>query len=315
MLLGLVVPSGGAIRIFGEDMLADRYRALGRMNFSSPCVELPQSLTVRENLTVYAHLYGARDIPGRLRQIAAELELDSLMGRVYRSLSAGQRTRVTLAKALLNEPELILLGEPTVSLDPDTADSVRGLLLGYQQRTGATLLLTSHNVTEVERSIYSMGLPLIAFFAVLMMFGWAVPSRYVFEGMRAVLIEHRFDWSLVLHQPRDGRAVHRYRHWHIHAHLPDGPPPRPVAPGRRIGRRGSARIARGLDTCPIRRLSLCCNGRASAKARRNHGDHYFLGCRRRNRFLSHQHVQRAGDGTQPVQERLRADRCAAAAPL
>jgi len=151
MLLGLVVPSGGTIRIFGEDMLADRYRVLGRMNFSSPYVELPQRLTVRENLTIYAHLYGVRGISSRLRQLAAELELGDLMGRVYRSLSAGQRTRVTLAKALLNEPELILLDEPTASLDPDTADRVRGLLLGYQRRTGATLLLTSHNMIEVER--------------------------------------------------------------------------------------------------------------------------------------------------------------------
>lgn len=151
MLLGLVIPTQGAIRVFGEDMLADRYRVLGRMNFSSPYVDLPQSLTVRENLNVYAHLYAVGDIPGRLRRIAGELGLEGLMDRAYRTLSAGQRTRVTLAKALLNEPELVLLDEPTASLDPDTADRVRGLLRAYQKRTGATVLLTSHNMTEVER--------------------------------------------------------------------------------------------------------------------------------------------------------------------
>ena len=151
MLLGLVIPTQGAIRVFGEDMLADRYRVLGRMNFSSPYVELPQSLTVRQNLTVYAHLYAVGDIRACLKRIAEELGLEGLMERAYRTLSAGQRTRVTLAKALLNEPELVLLDEPTASLDPDTADRVRGLLRAYQKRTGATVLLTSHNMTEVER--------------------------------------------------------------------------------------------------------------------------------------------------------------------
>jgi ABC-2 type transport system ATP-binding protein len=151
MLLGLVTPTAGSIRIFGEDALADRYRVLPRMNFSSPYVELPQSLSVRENLTVYARLYDVPDIPGRLRVLAQELGLEQAMDRKYRTLSAGMRTRVTLAKSLLNEPELILLDEPTASLDPDTADRVRKLLLGYQRRTGATILLTSHNMTEVER--------------------------------------------------------------------------------------------------------------------------------------------------------------------
>ncbi|MGQ0656849.1 MAG: ABC transporter ATP-binding protein [Chromatiales bacterium] len=151
MLLGLVVPSAGSISIFGEDVLADRYRVLSRMNFSSPYVELPQSLTVRENLTIYARLYSVRNVPVRLDALAEEFGLGAVMERKFRSLSAGQKTRVTLAKALLNEPELILLDEPTASLDPDNADRVRTLLLAYQRRKGATVLLTSHNMTEVER--------------------------------------------------------------------------------------------------------------------------------------------------------------------
>lgn len=151
MLLGLVVPSAGGITIFGDDILADRYRVLPRMNFSSPYVDLPQSLSVRENLTIYARLYSVHDIKGRLAALAEELGLGAVMDRKFRSLSAGQKTRVTLAKALLNEPDLILLDEPTASLDPDTADRVRMLLLAYQRRKGATVVLTSHNMTEVQR--------------------------------------------------------------------------------------------------------------------------------------------------------------------
>ncbi|HTT08195.1 MAG TPA: ABC transporter ATP-binding protein [Gammaproteobacteria bacterium] len=151
MLLGLVTPTAGRITIFGLDMSQHRYRCLERMNFSSPYVELPQSLSVRENLTVYARLYDVKNRPQRLRQLAEELAIGGIMDRKYRTLSAGQKTRVTLAKALLNDPDLILLDEPTASLDPDNADRVRGLLLAYQQRTQATVLLSSHNMSEVER--------------------------------------------------------------------------------------------------------------------------------------------------------------------
>jgi ABC-2 type transport system ATP-binding protein len=151
MLLGLVTPTAGHITIFGQDLSRHRYQCLERMNFSSPYVELPQSLSVRENLTVYARLYGVRNRLQRLRQLAEELAITGIMDRKYRTLSAGQKTRVTLAKAMLNEPELILLDEPTASLDPDNADRVRSLLLAYQRRTRATILLSSHNMTEVER--------------------------------------------------------------------------------------------------------------------------------------------------------------------
>lgn len=151
MLLGLLTPSAGSIAILGEDMLAHRYRALGRMNFSSPYVDLPQRLTVMENLSVYAHLYGVRQSRRRIRDLAAELDIDGFLTRRYGTLSAGQRTRVALAKSLLNAPEVLLLDEPTASLDPDSADRIRGYLRDYQRRSGATLLLASHNMPEVER--------------------------------------------------------------------------------------------------------------------------------------------------------------------
>lgn len=151
LLLGLLTPSGGAINILGEDMLAHRYRVLGRINFSSPYVDLPQRLTVAENLSVYAHLYGVRQVGRRVQSLADELDIATFLKRPYGTLSAGQRTRVSLAKALLNAPEVLLLDEPTASLDPDSADRIRGYLLDYQRRSGATVLLASHNMPEVER--------------------------------------------------------------------------------------------------------------------------------------------------------------------
>jgi ABC-2 type transport system ATP-binding protein len=151
MLLGLLLPTSGAITVLGEDMLRHRYRVLGRMNFSSPYFDLPQRLTVRQNLTVYARLYGVREIADRLARLAGELELDSIMDRSFRGLSAGQKTRVLLAKAMINEPELLLLDEPTASLDPESADRIRGYLESYRDRTGAAILLASHNMPEVER--------------------------------------------------------------------------------------------------------------------------------------------------------------------
>jgi ABC-2 type transport system ATP-binding protein len=151
MLLGLLLPTSGSISIFGTDMLRDRYRVLPRVNFSSPYVDLPRRLTVRENLTVYARLYGIIDIAGRLKALGEDLQIGRFFNRPYGQLSAGEKTRVVLAKALLNEPELMLLDEPTASLDPDTADYVRGMLEAYRKRTGTTILLASHNMSEVER--------------------------------------------------------------------------------------------------------------------------------------------------------------------
>ena len=151
MLLGLLLPTSGQIRILGEDIPRHRYRVFPRMNFSSPYMDLPQRLTVWENLTVYARLYGVRRIHERLATLGRELDIDGFFKRPYGSLSAGQKTRVVLAKALLNEPDILLLDEPTASLDPDTADRMRSTLTDYRDRSGATLLLASHNMSEVER--------------------------------------------------------------------------------------------------------------------------------------------------------------------
>lgn len=151
MLLGLLLPTAGRIHILGTEIPRHRYRVLPRMNFSSPYLDLPQRLTVQENLTVYARLYGVRRIGERLARLGRELDIDAFFKRPYGSLSAGQKTRVALAKALLNEPEVLLLDEPTASLDPDTADRMRAVMIDYRQHSGATLLLASHNMSEVER--------------------------------------------------------------------------------------------------------------------------------------------------------------------
>jgi len=151
ILLGLLLPSSGSVRIFNEDVLRHRYRVLPRMNFSSPYVDLPHRLTVRQNLVVYARLYGLPQRDERIAALAQDLQIEALLERPAGKLSSGQKTRVALAKALLNEPELLLLDEPTVSLDPDTGDWVRGYLEDYRARSGATILLASHNMAEVER--------------------------------------------------------------------------------------------------------------------------------------------------------------------
>lgn len=151
MLLGLLLPTAGTVEILGVDMARHRHAVLPRMNFSSPYVELPHRLTVRENLTVYAHLYGLTCVKKRVQELAEHLDLTRFLDRPSGGLSAGQKTRVALAKALLNDPELLLLDEPTASLDPDTADWIRSYLERYRARTGATILLASHNMLEVER--------------------------------------------------------------------------------------------------------------------------------------------------------------------
>ena len=151
MLMGLVVPTSGDVRVFGADMARERHEVLHRMNFESPYVDVPMRLTVRQNLEVFGRLYGVRDLRKRIADVAQELRLAELLDRRYGKLSAGQKTRVSLAKALINEPELLLLDEPTASLDPDTADWVRSKLEDYCQMHAATVVLASHNMSEVER--------------------------------------------------------------------------------------------------------------------------------------------------------------------
>src|SRR5207237_3523723 len=128
ILLGLLLPTAGNVQVLGEDMLRHRYRVLHRMNFSSPFVDLPHRLTVRQNLLIYARLYGLPNRRDRIENLARDLQISAFLERPAGTLSAGQKTRVALAKALLNEPELLLLDEPTASLDPDNGDWVRRYL-------------------------------------------------------------------------------------------------------------------------------------------------------------------------------------------
>jgi ABC-2 type transport system ATP-binding protein len=151
MLLGLLVPSSGQITVLGHDVARDRFAALARMNFSSPYVALPSRLTVRQNMRVYGHLYNVAHVDRRIAVLSQELDLDAILDRPAGQLSAGQKTRVALAKALINRPEVLLLDEPTASLDPDTGDLVRTWLEKYQAESGCTILLASHNMAEVER--------------------------------------------------------------------------------------------------------------------------------------------------------------------
>ncbi len=151
MLLGLLEPTSGTISILGRDLRRERASIAGLVNFSSPYVDLPNRLTVRQNLTVYGNLYGVERLRQRIDELAAALHIEELLDRRHGSLSAGQKTRATLAKSLLNAPRLLLLDEPTASLDPDTADWVRTLLTDYARSAGATVFMASHNMVEVER--------------------------------------------------------------------------------------------------------------------------------------------------------------------
>lgn len=151
MIMGLVLPTAGSVRVFGVDMAKDRYAVLHRMNFESPYVDMPHRLTVRQNLDVFARLYGVTAIDERISALAHDLHLDAFLDRAAGQLSAGQKTRVALAKSLINDPDLLLLDEPTASLDPDTADWVRTRLETYRRDHKASILLASHNMAEVER--------------------------------------------------------------------------------------------------------------------------------------------------------------------
>jgi ABC-2 type transport system ATP-binding protein len=149
MIMGLAIPTSGQVTVLGHDMAKARHKVLRRMNFQSPYVAMPARLTVRENLDVFGRLYGVRDLNGRIAALAEEFGLCEVLGRETGLLSAGQKTRVSIAKALLNTPEVLLLDEPTASLDPERAAWVRGLLMAYQRQTGAAILMSSHNMEEV----------------------------------------------------------------------------------------------------------------------------------------------------------------------
>jgi ABC-2 type transport system ATP-binding protein len=151
MIMGLVLPTSGRVQVLGHPMPQESADVLGRMNFESPYVDMPMRLTVRQNLTVFGRLYAVENLGARIAELAHDLDLNDFLDRPNGKLSAGQKTRVALAKALINQPELLLLDEPTASLDPDTADWVRAHLEAYRKTHDATILLASHNMLEVER--------------------------------------------------------------------------------------------------------------------------------------------------------------------
>ena len=150
MLLDLITPTSGEIKIFGLDMKHDREEILNKINFSSPYVTLPGNLKVWENLYTFARLYGVKNIKSKINELADFFGIREFLGKMTSALSTGQLTRLNLTKAFLNNPKLLLLDEPTSSLDPDMADRARQLLKRVQKEKGVTILYTSHNMQEVE---------------------------------------------------------------------------------------------------------------------------------------------------------------------
>ncbi len=150
MILDLITPTSGEIQVFGLPMKRHREEILGKMNFSSPYVSLPGNLKVSENLKTFARLYGVKDVNGKIAELVDFFEIRELLPKMTSSLSTGQLTRLNLTKALLNDPKLLLLDEPTSSLDPDIADRTRKMLLKIRAERGVTMLYTSHNMAEVE---------------------------------------------------------------------------------------------------------------------------------------------------------------------
>ena len=152
MMLGLITPSEGEIIIDNKNLdKTDRVSFLSKMNFASPYVELPKRLTVKQNLEVYGRLYGVKNLEKKINEISKELDIKNFLEKKTGELSSGQKNRVTLAKSLINDPEILFLDEPTASLDPDIGDYVRGYIESYKSKNKITILLASHNMAEVER--------------------------------------------------------------------------------------------------------------------------------------------------------------------
>jgi ABC-2 type transport system ATP-binding protein len=150
MLLGLITPSSGNIKMFGLDLAQHRETILQQVNFSSTYISMPFSLTVEENLKVIARLYGLQNIQQRIDDIIGKLEMGDIQHKLTRKLSSGQMSRLTLAKALMTEPKVLFLDEPTASLDPDIVNKIKAFLKEYQRTTGLSILYTSHNMREME---------------------------------------------------------------------------------------------------------------------------------------------------------------------
>ena len=152
MMLGLITPTSGEILIDNENLISlKRDNILSRINFASPYIELPKKLTVRQNLEIYGRLYGIKNLNSRINEISSDLDIRNFFNKKTGELSSGQKNRVSLAKSLINKPEILFLDEPTASLDPDIGDFVRSYVQDYKSNNNVTILLASHNMNEVER--------------------------------------------------------------------------------------------------------------------------------------------------------------------
>ena len=151
MILGLLKPSQGKVLINGIEIENNRVDLLNRLNFISPYIELPKKLTVRQNLEVYGRLYDIKNLKGKIDYLCEKLRLNELINKITGELSSGQKNKVSLAKSIINDPTVLLLDEPTASLDPETGDFVRNFLEEYQKENQTSILLASHNMIEVER--------------------------------------------------------------------------------------------------------------------------------------------------------------------
>ena len=151
MILGLLKPSSGKVLVNGNEVELERVDLLNNLNFISPYIELPKKLTVKQNLEVYGRLYDVKNLRFKIEHIAEKLRLNRIINKMTGELSSGQKNRVGLAKSIINDPKILLLDEPTASLDPETGDFVRSFLEDYQKERSASILLASHNMAEVER--------------------------------------------------------------------------------------------------------------------------------------------------------------------
>ncbi len=156
MLLGLLKPTTGQIKIDNMDFEKNRIEILSKINFISPYIELPKKLTVKQNLIVYGKLYNIENLEQRIQYLTEKLRLEELLNRITGELSSGQKNRVSLAKALINKPKVLFLDEPTASLDPEVGDFVRSFLEKYKQENKISILLASHNMSEVSRMCKSV---------------------------------------------------------------------------------------------------------------------------------------------------------------
>ena len=151
MILGLLKPTSGKILINGIEIESHRVKLLNKLNFISPYIELPKKLTVKQNLEVYGRLYDVNKLKIKIDYLCEKLRLYEFINKITGELSSGQKNRVSLAKSIINDPEVLLLDEPTASLDPETGDFVRSFLEEYQRENKTSILLASHNMSEVER--------------------------------------------------------------------------------------------------------------------------------------------------------------------